>query len=208
MSVAENIAQVRACIEESAKKSGRRAEDIRLVAVSKTVDLGRIREALGTGIADLGENRVQEMMEKMPELPENVRWHMIGRLQKNKVKYIIGKTELIHSLCSLEVAAEIERLSAKHGVQTDCLVQINIGRAPMKHIRVRGLMAIAPIVEYPEAARPYFARMKELFDGLPETEWVRRDWLSMGMSGDFEVAIEEGANLVRVGSSIFGRRNY
>lgn len=227
MSVAENIAQVRACIEESAKKSGRRAEDIRLVAVSKTVDLGRIREALGTGIADLGENRVQEMMEKMPELPENVRWHMIGRLQKNKVKYIIGKTELIHSLCSLEVAAEIERLSAKHGVQTDCLVQINIGReeskagiaeeelpaflealAPMKHIRVRGLMAIAPIVEHPEAARPYFARMKELFDGLPETERVRRDWLSMGMSGDFEVAIEEGANLVRVGSSIFGRRNY
>ena len=108
MSVAENIAQVRACIEESAKKSGRRAEDIRLVAVSKTVDLGRIREALGTGIADLGENRVQEMMEKMPELPKNVRWHMIGRLQKNKVKYIIGKTELIHSLCSLEVAAEID----------------------------------------------------------------------------------------------------
>ena len=193
----------------------------------KTVEVERIRQALAAGACDLGENRVQEMMEKMPQLPENVRWHMIGRLQKNKVKYIIGKTELIHSLCSLEVAQEIQRLSLKNQVWTDCLVQINIGReeskagieaeqlpaflqavSEMDHIRIRGLMAIAPIVDEPEQARPYFARMKQLFDGLEENEQVSRQWLSMGMSGDYQVAIEEGANLVRIGSSIFGQRDY
>ena len=227
MSVAENMQEIRACIAGSAAKCGRRPEEIRLVAVSKTVEVERICQALAAGACDLGENRVQEMMEKMPQLPENVRWHMIGRLQKNKVKYIIGKTELIHSLCSLEVAQEIQRLSLKHQVWTDCLVQINIGReeskagieaeqlpaflqavSEMNHIRIRGLMAIAPIVDEPEQARPYFARMKQLFDGLEENEQVSRQWLSMGMSGDYQVAIEEGANLVRIGSSIFGQRDY
>lgn len=227
MSVAENMQEIRACIAGSAVKCGRSPEEIRLVAVSKTVEVERIRQALAAGACDLGENRVQEMMEKMPQLPENVRWHMIGRLQKNKVKYIIGKTELIHSLCSLEVAQEIQRLSLKHQVWTDCLVQINIGReeskagieaeqlpaflqavSEMDHIRIRGLMAIAPIVDEPEQARPYFARMKQLFDGLEENEQVSRQWLSMGMSGDYQVAIEEGANLVRIGSSIFGQRDY
>ncbi len=227
MSVAENMQKIRACIAGSAAKCGRSPEEIRLVAVSKTVEVERIRQALAAGACDLGENRVQEMMEKMPQLPENVRWHMIGRLQKNKVKYIIGKTELIHSLCSLEVAQEIQRLSLKNQVWTDCLVQINIGReeskagieaeqlpaflqavSEMDHIRIRGLMAIAPIVDEPEQARPYFARMKQLFDGLEENEQVSRQWLSMGMSGDYQVAIEEGANLVRIGSSIFGQRDY
>ena len=219
--------EIRACIAGSEAKSGRSPEEIRLVAVSKTVEVERIRQALEAGACDLGENRVQELMEKMPQLPENVRWHMIGRLQKNKVKYIIGKTELIHSLCSLEVAQEIQRLSLRDQVWTDCLVQVNIGREASKagveaeqlpaflqavsgldHIRIRGLMAIAPMVDEPEQARPYFARMKQLFDNLEENAQVRRQWLSMGMSGDYQVAIEEGANLVRIGSSIFGQRDY
>ncbi len=225
MSIEENVQNVRARIVQSAKRVGRDPQEICLVAVSKTVDTDRIDRALSAGITDLGENRVQEMMEKMPELQKNIRWHMIGRLQKNKVKYIIGKTALIHSLCSLEVAGEIQRLSLKKKVKTDCLIQINIGReetkagieaeqlpeflqsiSAMDCLRIRGLMAIAPIVDEPEKARPYFARMKQLFDGLQENAQVSRQWLSMGMSGDFEVAIEEGANMVRIGSSIFGRR--
>lgn len=227
MSVAENLQEIRTRIAQSAEKSGRTPEEIRLVAVSKTVDLSRIGEALEAGIEDLGENRVQEMTEKMPELPKNVRWHMIGRLQKNKVKYIINRVELIHSLCSLDVAREIQRLSVREGVLTDCLVQVNIGMeqskagieetqldaflreiAPLDHIRICGLMAIAPKVDEPEQARPYFARMKQLFDGLKEGERLTKRWLSMGMSGDYQVAIEEGANLVRIGSSIFGQRDY
>ena len=148
-------------------------------------------------------------------------------MQKNKVKYIIGKIELLHSLCTLEVAQEIERLSQKKGVRTNCLVQVNIGREESKsgvqeeellpfleqlqvlpHLQIQGLMAIAPIAENPEEVRRYFARMRELFEKMPTGENMERKFLSMGMSGDYQVAIEEGANMVRVGSRIFGARDY
>ncbi|MBR6821671.1 MAG: YggS family pyridoxal phosphate-dependent enzyme [Clostridia bacterium] len=227
MGIRENIEIVRHIIADSALKSGRKPEDITLVAVSKTVEEERIREAISCGISHLGENRVQEMMGKMENLPSDIRWNMIGRLQKNKVKFIINRIELVHSLCSVEVAKEIDRLSEKQGVVTDCLIQINIGHEDTKagieehelerfmdemaafpSIRIRGLMAIAPNVEDPELTRPYFARMKELFDRTALNCQGSMDYLSMGMSHDYHVAIEEGANIVRVGSAIFGARVY
>jgi len=227
MSVKENVQAIRERIRRSAEKSGRRAEDICLIGVSKTVDVDRIRQALDAGIVCLGENRVQEMRDKQPLLPENVQWHMIGRLQKNKVKYIIGKTAMIQSLCSIEVASEIQRISERENVVTQCLVQVNVGREATKggvdieelssflqeisrfdRIIIKGLMAVPPALSDPEAVRPFFACMKRLYDGLPETKQIQKEWLSMGMSGDFDIAIEEGANMVRVGSSIFGERVY
>ncbi len=167
------------------------------------------------------------MVSKIPDLPYFVHWHLIGRLQKNKVKYIINKTELIHSLCSFEVAKEIDRLSKKEGVSTDCLLQINVGHeaskqglemdegdgfiealAELDSINIKGLMAIAPQVEDPEDARCYFREMKDKFDRIREGRNLCMKYLSMGMSHDFQVAIEEGANVVRIGSRIFGERIY
>ena len=227
MSVTENLATVNELIKESAERSGRKREDITLVAVSKTVDIARIQEAVDAGQTVLGENRVQEMVAKIPELPHFVQWHLIGRLQKNKVKYIIKKSELIHSLCSFDVAKEIDRLSKKEGVITPCLLQINIGHeaskqglemdevddfietlAELDSIYIKGLMAIAPQVEDPEDARSYFREMKDKFDSIKEGKNVCMKYLSMGMSHDFQVAIEEGANVVRIGSKIFGERIY
>ena len=214
-------------IENSAAKSGRKAGEVQLVAVSKTVEPARILQAVEAGATMLGENRVQEWKEKQEILPENISWHIIGRLQKNKVKYIIGKIDLLHSLCTLDVAQEIERLSAKAGVRTSCLVQVNIANEQSKagveagelfgfleqmqgfsHLRVQGLMAIAPFVENPEDVRKYFAQMRELYEKMPVGGNLERKFLSMGMSGDYKVAIEEGSNMVRVGSSIFGARDY
>ncbi|MBS6510746.1 MAG: YggS family pyridoxal phosphate-dependent enzyme [Clostridiales bacterium] len=227
MSIRENIQEILAEIENSAQKAGRRAEDVQLLAVSKTVEAQRIQQAMDAGLTAFGENRVQEWKEKYEILPKNISWHIIGRLQKNKIKYIINKIELLHSLCTLEVAQEIERLSAREGVRTNCLVQVNIGREESKagveqeelecfleqlqgfsHIKVQGLMAIAPFAENPEDVRCYFAKMRELYEKMPNEGNLERKFLSMGMSGDYKIAIEEGANIVRVGSSIFGARDY
>jgi pyridoxal phosphate enzyme (YggS family) len=226
MSIQSNIEFVRETIEKSAVRSGRRGSDVKLLAVTKTVESARIWEAVEAGISDIGENRVQEYVSKRDFFGENVRWHMIGRLQKNKIKYIIGKISLVHSLSSIDAALEIQRLSKREGICTPCLVQVNVGEegtksglrpedtlrfieslASLDSLRVQGLMAIAPAVDDPEKVRPYFAQMRELYETLPTGGNVEKRWLSMGMSGDYAVAVEEGANIVRVGSLIFGKRN-
>ncbi len=225
MSIRSNIAEVWENIEKSAARAGRRAGDVTLLGVTKTVQPARIREAVEAGLCDLGENRIQEYVKKRELLPENLRWHMIGRLQKNKIKYIIGKISLIHSLSTMDAAREVQRLSEKQGVYTPCLVQVNIGReesksgvapeelcsfleslAPLDRLHVQGLMAIAPFTEDPEEVRPCFARMRALFEAMPTGGNVEKRWLSMGMSNDYCIAVEEGANIVRVGTRIFGKR--
>lgn len=225
MSILKNIQAVEQTVAHHAKKAGHQPEDICTVAVSKTCTEQQIKDAYDAGIRHFGENRVQEFREKYEHLEKNIAWHIIGRLQKNKVKYIIGKTTLIQSLSSVSLAKEIERRSEKSGVVTDCLVQVNIGNEASKsgvgqeelhrfleelsyyrHLRVRGLMAMAPFLANKEETRPYFARMKQLYDAMPTGENIQNKWLSMGMSQDYSVALEEGANMIRVGSSIFGVR--
>lgn len=227
MSVKENLKIVVDNINESAVKSGRKPEDIELLSVTKTVSNERILEAYEAGFKKYGENRVQELVKKIEDLPKDITWDLIGRLQKNKVKYIINKTRLVHSLCSLDLAREINRLSEKQNVITDCLVEVNIGHEDSKagideknltefldqissfeFLKIKGLMTIAPAVENPEDIRGLFAEMRNLFDKTPKTEQVEMKYLSMGMSHDYRVAIEEGSNIVRVGSAIFGERIY
>lgn len=225
MSLKENIAYVWDEIEKSAAVFGRKKEEIALVAVSKTVPVAKIEEAMQYGMDTFGENRIQEFRDKYEMLHGKGSWHIIGRLQKNKLKYIIGKTALVHSVSSISTLEEIHRLSEKQEVLTDCLIQINIGNEETKSgilpeelssfleaveqydaVRIQGLMAIAPFMEDEQAVRPYFAEMRTLFEALPETKTITKKRLSMGMSHDFRIAIEEGANMVRVGSLIFGER--
>ncbi len=229
MSIAENIAAVRQRIDDSARRAGRTGEDITLLAVSKTVDVERMQEAVAAGLTMFGENRVQEIVKKIEFFEQNVSWDLIGQLQKNKIKYIIDKTRLVHSLCSVSVAQEMQRLCEQRDTAIDCLLQVNVSREesksgiyedevepfletvePLSRVRILGMMTIAPIVDKPEDARPYFAALKKLFDRYSKikTDHFEMKYLSMGMSGDFEAAIEEGANIVRVGSAIFGSRNY
>ena len=217
--------------DAAAVRSGRRPEDVTLMAVTKTHTAAEINAAIDAGATDIGENRVQELLEKY-EGVHPVRWHLIGHLQTNKVRSIIDKVVMIHSVDSLKLAREIDKRAAAAGIVMDILIEINSAMEETKsgiagedlellvrdiaaacgNVRIRGIMCIPPIAETPEDARPYFAEAKALFDemqnwDLPE-EIFRPDTLSMGMSGDFEVAIEEGATIVRVGSSIFGPRNY
>ena len=220
--IAANIADVRQRIAAAAGKSGREPEDVRLVAVSKWVEEERVALAVGQWIVDFGENYIQELIKKANLFPQN-RWHMIGQIQKNKVKYMPGVVQLIHSLDSWGTAEEIDRRFAQAGQAACVLVQVNIGRESQKAglppeevpgfcerlrsmawIRLQGLMAIPPAGS-PEETRPFFARMRELFERI-QSQTGPLDWLSMGMSADYEAAIEEGANMVRVGSSIFGNR--
>jgi pyridoxal phosphate enzyme (YggS family) len=214
-----NLERVRERIARAAERAGRRPGDVRLVAVSKTVDVERVRAAIAAGVTDLGENRVQEAREKIAVLGRAVRWHLVGHLQTNKVKDALALFDLVHSLDRLELARELERRAAGAGRTAEALLQVNVGGEASKggfepdaveaaldevralaHVRVRGLMTIPPPVTRPEAARPWFQALGRLAKrhGLGE--------LSMGMSGDFEVAIEEGATMVRVGTAIFGER--
>ena len=226
--IKENLKQVLSIIEE-AKKDSPYHQDVTLVAVSKTHPAEDIQEAYDAGIRDFGENKVQELMTKIDVLPQDIRWHLIGHLQRNKVKYIIGKTYLIHSVDSLRLAEEIEKESAKHQVVTHILVQVNVSKeesksgieteqaidliraiSEMKHVQVDGLMTIAPEDENPENVRCYFRMLKKLsldIDAL-NIDNIFMNFLSMGMSGDFVVAINEGSNLVRIGTKIFGARDY
>lgn len=235
MSVAENIREVEAKIAAAAEKSGRKAEDVLLLAVSKTKPVGLIGEAVKAGCVSLGENKVQEIMEKyepmMEYTPEGdrIHWHLIGHLQTNKVKYIIDKVDMIHSVESLKLAEEIEKRAAQKGVVMDILIEVNMadeeskfGVKPedteallreiskMEHIRVRGLMTVAPFVENQEENREVFRQMRELLVDMngKKIDNIKMDTLSMGMTGDYEVAIEEGATIVRVGTGIFGERYY
>ena len=225
----ENLQKVEERIAAACMRAGRRREDVTLIAVSKTKPVDMLREAYDLGIRVFGENKVQELTEKYDRLPEDIRWHMIGHLQTNKVKYIVGKTELIHSVDSLNLAEMIEKESQKHGCVTDILVEVNVAEEESKfglrmeevipfiekivqypHINVRGLMTIAPFVENPEENRTIFADLHKLYVDIKEKNIDNGtvSILSMGMTNDYEVAIEEGATMVRIGTGIFGARNY
>lgn len=217
--LASNLARVRAAIRQAAARAGRRPEDITLVAVSKTVPPEVITAALAAGVTDLGENRVQELLAKQPQLPPGVRWHLIGTLQTNKVKYIIDRIHLLHSLDRWELAREISKRASVRGLIIRALIQVNVSGEETKHglvpaevpvfyrevrqlpgLQIEGLMTMAPLVAEAELARPYFRQLRELAQELGLKH------LSMGMSNDYQVAIEEGATLVRIGSDIFGTR--
>ncbi len=227
--VKENLEQVRENIRKACEKSGRDVNEVTLIAVSKTKPIPMLQEAYDAGSRDFGENKVQEIMDKYPVLPEDIRWHMIGHLQRNKVKYIVDKISLIHSVDSLRLAEEISSQAEKKQVEVDILVEVNIAQEESKfgtsrdeamslveeisrlpHIQVKGLMTIAPFVENPEDNRKYFKQIKELSVDIMQKniDNVSMGVLSMGMTGDYMVAIEEGATMVRVGTGIFGERNY
>jgi pyridoxal phosphate enzyme (YggS family) len=227
MGIKENIATVRRQIAEYERGAGRPPGDVRLIAVSKTRTPGEINEAIAAGVTDIGENRVQEILDKYDAV-NPVSWHMIGHLQRNKVKYIIDKVKLIHSVDSPRLAEEIDARAAALGITADILIQINAAGEESKfgaasheagalvrgildgcgHIRVRGFMSIAPAAEDPEDIRVYFRQVKAVFDEFRLISHERLDvaYLSMGMSHDFGAAILEGANMVRVGTAIFGTR--
>ena len=225
----ENISKVRENIVKSCEKAGRNPEEVTLIAVSKTKPVSAIEEALLSGTLDYGENKVQELCDKYDVLPKNIRWHMIGHLQRNKVKYLVGKTYLVHSVDSLRLAEQIEKEFAKHNQVCDILVEVNIAQeeskfginaketedlirkiAKFEHVRIKGLMTIAPYTEDPESNRDYFREIKKLSVDIRDKniDNVSMDVLSMGMTGDYMVAVEEGATMVRVGTGIFGERNY
>jgi hypothetical protein len=229
MSVAGNLKQIEERIRTSAQRVGRNPDSVRLVAVSKTQPAEAVKAALEAGQQLFGENYVQEFLEKAQQLPECVEWHFIGSLQSNKVKYLAGLTTLIHSVDRLSLAREIDRQWEKIGRPCDILLQVNISGEETKsgttsenllqlareaslltHLRVRGLMTLPPFFDEPERVRPYFRELKRLAEVLAAEQipGITMEELSMGMSGDFEVAIEEGATLVRVGSAIFGERYY
>ena len=226
--IAENLASVRERIARAAARVGRDPRSVRLVVVTKGVGADLIREVVEAGADCLGENRVQEARQKLAVLGDlPVKWHMVGHLQTNKVKYVIGMFEMIHSLDRLSLAEELDRRAGQRRTTVDVLVQANVsgeqtkfGVAPeetvefirqvsrFEHVKVKGLMTMAPFVPDPELARPCFRRLRELADEVRREAvgGVDMDWLSMGMTNDFEVAIEEGANLVRIGTAIFGER--
>ena len=225
----ENISKVRENIVKACEKAGRNPEEVTLIAVSKTKPVSAIEEALLSGTLDYGENKVQELCDKYDVLPKNIRWHMIGHLQRNKVKYLVGKTYLVHSVDSLRLAEQIEKEFAKHNQVCDILVEVNIAQeeskfginaketeelirkiAKFEHVRIKGLMTIAPYTEDPESNREYFREIKKLSVDIRDKniDNVSMDVLSMGMTGDYQVAVEEGATMVRVGTGIFGERNY
>lgn len=218
MSIISNLENVRKKIPKG----------VTLVAVSKTKPVEDIKEAYEQGIRDFGENKVQELMDKYDKVGEGIRWHLIGHLQVNKVKYIVGKVFLIHSLDSVKLLKEIEKRYSKAELTADVLIEINIGREEnktgileedlnellgecqkCKNVKVKGLMAIIPIGNE-NNNRCYFRKMKKIFDDLKSKNLknIEMEYLSMGMTHDYEIAISEGANIVRVGEGIFGKRNY
>ena len=227
--ITQNLKQTQNNIAEAAKKSGRTSDDILLVAVSKTKPLSALQEAYNAGIRDFGENKVQELCDKYDQLPKDIRWHMIGHLQRNKVKYLIGKVTMIHSVDSLRLAEEISKESVKKDAQTDILLEINcageeskFGICPkdtlalvrqiavLPNVHIRGLMTVAPLTQTPEENRVYFQLMKKLSVDIAKKniDNITMSILSMGMTNDYQVAIEEGATMVRVGTGIFGARDY
>jgi len=217
-------------IDTACKKTGRNPKDITLLAVSKTVESDRAKEAVEAGIKNLGENKVQELIKKYEELKDiDVKWHMIGHLQKNKVKYIIDKNILIHSVESLSLAEEINKRAKNSNLTADVLIELNIGEEESKfgineenvydfirsmeqfeNIRVLGLMTVAPFCENPEDVRWVFKTMKNIYSkiSIMNLRNTEMKYLSMGMTNDFEIAIEEGSNIIRIGTAIFGARKY
>lgn len=222
-----NVAEIQERIAKAAERFGRKPEEIELVAVTKTVSAERIREALSAGIRHLGENRVQELVAKYEELGPVANWHLIGHLQTNKVKYIVDKVVLVHSLDRWSLAEELQKRAAAAGRVIPVLVQVNVAGEETKfglhrdevipfldrlmalaNLKVQGLMTIAPLVDDPEEARPVFRSLYRLAREIDNLHYPRVEmrYLSMGMTNDYEVAVEEGANMVRIGSGIFGQR--
>ena len=229
MSIAENIARVREAIARAAREVGRDGAEITLVGASKMNDAAACREAIAAGIDALGENRVQEMTQKLGEgAYDGAPLHFIGHLQRNKARQVVGRADVIESVGSPELLALIDTLAEKLGVVQDILLEVNIGgesaksglapeairdaartAAALSHVRMRGLMCIPPVAEEPHGSLPYFEKVHALFVDINENLYHNRlDMLSMGMSGDFEDAVRAGATVVRVGTAIFGTRNY
>ena len=227
--ITENLEQVRRNIVEACKAVNRDPSEVTLISVSKTKPVSMLQEAYDAGSRDFGENKVQEIMDKYPQLPSDIRWHMIGHLQRNKVKYIVDKVALIHSVDSLRLAETIENEAAKHNVTVPILIEVNVAQeeskfglkteevlslvesiAVLPHINIKGLMTIAPYVEDPEENREIFRELKKLSVDIAAKNInnVNMSVLSMGMTGDYQVAVQEGATMVRVGTGIFGERNY
>ena len=225
--IKENLEEVREKIRQACQRSGRREEDVTLISVSKTKPLEMLREAYEAGSMDFGENRVQEIMEKYGQMQEDVRWHMIGHLQKNKVRQVIDKAVLIHSVDTVELAEQIEKDAAKRDLTVDILLEVNVAEEESKfgfrteeveaavmkikefpHVHIKGLMTIAPFVSNSEDNREVFKKLYQLYVDIrsKNIDNVNMSVLSMGMTGDYEVAVEEGATMIRVGTGIFGAR--
>ena len=227
--VTENLNQVRKNIQEACKAVGRDPKEVTLIAVSKTKPVPMLQEAYDAGARVFGENKVQEITDKYPQLPDDIQWHMIGHLQRNKVKYIVNKVAMIHSVDSLRLAQTIEQEAAKHDVCVPILLEVNVAQEETKfglkteevlplvesiaefpHIKIQGLMTIAPYVQNPEENRPIFRQLKKLSVDIAAKNInnVTMSVLSMGMTGDYQIAVQEGATMVRVGTGIFGERDY
>ena len=225
----ENLKTVEEHVQEACKRAGRSREEVTLIAVSKTKPLEMLQEIYGEGVRDFGENKVQELSDKHDVLPQDIHWHMIGHLQRNKVKYIVDKVYLIHSVDSLRLAEEISREAVKKQVEVNILIEVNVAQeeskfgttveetatlireiATLPGIHIRGLMTIAPFVEDPEENRGYFQKLRQLAVdiGNKNIDNISMNILSMGMTGDYMVATQEGATIVRVGTGIFGERDY
>jgi len=221
----ENLESVRSRIAAAATRAGREPKDVTLVAISKTHPAEMIREAVEAGQELFGESRVQEALVKIPVLPGRLHWHFIGHLQSNKVRKVLPYFELIHGVDSIDLALDINRIAAEMGLHPRVLLEVNVSGEGSKHgfspealersldelmalprVQIEGFMTMAPLAAGSEASRPYFASLRKLRDRLADKTGIPLDTLSMGMSGDYEVAIEEGATLVRVGSAIFGSR--
>src|ERR1700737_3505430 len=223
--IQKHLERVRAQISEAAEKSGRQPGDVQLVAITKTHDAERVREAHQAGQILFGESSVQEARAKIPELPSNLRWHFVGHLQKNKIRHALPLFEMIHSVDSLALAQEVNRIAEEEGLHPRVLLELNVAgegskfgfkpetlRAEMEtllalnRLSIEGLMTIPPLADEAEASRKYFVDLRELRDSLEKEFSVRLPRLSMGMTNDFVIAVEEGATLVRVGTAIFGER--
>ena len=225
----ENLETVEANIQAACDRAGRNREDVTLIAVSKTKPVEMLQEAYDLGVRVFGENKAQELAGKYEVLPDEIHWHMIGHMQRNKVKYIIDKVDLIHSVDSLRLAETIEKEAEKHNITSNILIEVNVAKEESKfglmpeeveefvdkladfhHLCVKGLMTIAPFVEDPEENRPIFARLRKLSVDIAKknVDNMTMSILSMGKTNDYQVAIEEGATMVRVGPGIFGARDY
>ncbi len=225
--IGERLKKIEQQIEESCRRAGRDPSEVTLIAVSKTKPVSMMTKAYEAGARQFGENRVQELLEKIPQMPDDTMWHLIGHLQTNKVRQVIGRTRLIHSVDSVRLAREIEKESAKRGLVTEILLEVNVAReeskfgffleeteealreiSQLKHVRVCGLMTIAPFTADMEENRPIFRKLNQFFVDMKckNIDNVNMAVLSMGMTGDFSVAVEEGATMVRIGTGIFSAR--
>ncbi|MBC8588656.1 YggS family pyridoxal phosphate-dependent enzyme [Paratissierella segnis] len=228
MYIKENLSEINENIYKSLQRVGRK-DNVELIAVTKTVDIDRIEEAISLGITDIGENRVQELEKKIDALGNRVNYHLIGSLQTNKVRFIIDEVKLIHSLDRVSLAKELEKRAKMNNILVNALIQVNVAEEETKsglrvdevisfieeiqkyeNIRIKGLMTIAPFTDDEAILRNVFRTMNSLKENIISRDYenVSMDYLSMGMTNDYEIAIEEGSNMIRVGTGIFGKRNY